>query len=393
MPFLIDAHLDLAYNALTFGRNYLRPAAETRWLEQDTPIPQRTGHTLLGWPDFQRGQVALVFGTLFAAPQRYAAGTWDTQTFKDTAQAYRIYQNQLAYYRRLCDDHPDQFRLVLTRQDLREVLEPWEKTPACLPPEKPFREANVDEPDEPPMDIEEDPRPVVTHPVGIVLLMEGLEGIRAPEEMEEWWELGVRVAGPVWAGTRLCGGTYEPGGFTREGLAVLEVMADLGFALDLSHMTEESALQALDRYEGVILATHANARALLRGVEGERHFTDVTIRRLIERDGVQGVVPFNKFLRPTWSPGDDPQTVTLHTLAAHIDHICQLAGDALHAGLGTDFDGGFGWPAVPSPISTIADLQLLVPVLAEYGYNPESIAQIMGKNWQRLLERILPESA
>ena len=68
--------------------------------------------------------------------------------------------------------------------------------------------------------------------------------------------------------------------------------------LDISHMTEASALQALDRYEGPVIATHANARALIKGVQGERHLTDLTIRRLIERDGVMGVLPFNRFLRP-----------------------------------------------------------------------------------------------
>jgi len=107
---------------------------------------------------------------------------------------------------------------------------------------------------------------------------------------------------------------------------------------------------------------------------------------------VMGVLPYNRFLRPDWLNSDDRQLVTLRTLAAHIDHICQLAGNALHAGLGTDFDGGFGWPAVPYEIDTIADLQKLAPVLAEYGYSDESIGNILGNNWRRHLERNLPES-
>jgi membrane dipeptidase len=381
MPFMIDAHLDLAYNALTFGRDYLRSAAETRRLEQDTATPERTGQTLLGWPDFQRGQVALVFGTLFAPPRRYRSQSWERLAFADSAQAHRIYEQQLNYYRRLCDEHPDQFRLVLNQKDLREVLEPWEQQPAVLPPARPQTEAEA----------EAGPPPeAVTHPVGIVMTMEGLEGLIAPQELEEWWGQGVRLAGPVWAGTRLCGGTYEPGDFTKEGLTVLEIMGDLGFTLDLSHMTEESALQALDRYPGAIIASHANARVLLRGIEGERHFTDRTITRLIERDGIMGVIPYNRFLKTTWSPGSNRETITLATLAAHIDHICQLAGDALHVGLGTDFDGGFGWPSVPYEINTISDMQKLVPVLAERGYDPQSIALILGGNWRRHLERTLP---
>ncbi len=376
MPFIIDAHEDIAYNALTFGRDYLHSAQDTRRLEKDTLTPQRTGHTLLGWPEYQRGQVAVIISTLFSAPRRYQEGSWDTQVFGSPAEARALYERQLNYYLRLTDDHPEQFRLIYNQADLRQVLEPWEKEAAYLPAAQQEEGA-------------ENPK-TVTHPVGLVLSMEGVEGIRAPEEMEAWWQRGVRLAGPVWAGTRFCGGMYEPGEFTREGFELLEIMAELGFTLDISHMNEVSALQALDRYEGPVIASHANARALLKGTESERHLTDGVIRRLVERDGVMGVVPFNRFLRPGWADHEDRQLVTLRTLAAHIDHICQLAGDAKHVGLGTDFDGGFGWPAVPQEINTIEDLQKLAPVLAEYGYNEESTADILGRNWRSLLERTLP---
>lgn len=385
MTWIIDAHQDLAYNALTFGRDYLLPAAQTRRLEIGTEVPQRNGQTLLGWPDFQRGQIALIFGTLFAAPRRYASGAWETQIYKDSSEAIRLLQNQLSYYQRLCGDHPDQFRLIKSRQDMNLLLAEWEKSPAYLSDNNVYNQESREE-----VTTE---RETITHPVGLVLLMEGLEGIRSIEQMEEWWQAGVRIAGPVWAGGRFCGGTYEPGGFTREGFALLEVMGELGFALDISHMNEESTLQAIDRYQGPILATHANVRSLLHGVEGERQLTDQSIRRLIERDGVMGVIPFNKFLRPSWTLNDDRLSVTLHTLAAHIDHICQIAGDDLHAGLGTDFDGGFGWPSVPYPINTIADLQMLGPVLEQYGYNADNTARILGKNWHRHLERTLPDSS
>ena len=379
MPFIIDAHEDLAYNALTFGRNYLHSAAETRRAEQETLTPQRNGQTLLGWADYQRGQVAAIFATLFAAPRRYSAGEWESQIFASPVDARKIYETQLDFYLRLTDEHPDQFRLVRGRKDLAEVLAPWEKTPAYLPVPVKSDEAR-----------EADERPVVTHPVGLLILMEGAEGLRAPEEMEEWYEKGVCMAGPVWAGTRFCGGTLEPGDFTREGYVLLDVMAGLGMTLDISHMNEVSALQALDRYPGSLIASHANARALLKGAKNERHLTDTVIHRLIERNGVIGVLPFNGFLKQDWSPSDDHQSISLRTLVAHIDHICQLAGDARHVALGTDFDGGFGWPAVPHEINTIADMQKLVPLLGEYGYSDESIAGILGKNWQAHLERTLP---
>jgi membrane dipeptidase len=155
-------------------------------------------------------------------------------------------------------------------------------------------------------------------------------------------------------------------------------------------MNEKSALQALDRYEGAILATHANARALLHQPDNERHLTDLTIRRLVEREGVIGMLPFGKFIRPDWSAGDDPMLTTLDHLLAHIDHICQLVGDARHVGLGTDFDGGFGWPHVPYEIENIADLQKLAKRLVERGYGEDDATAILGGNWRALLARTLP---
>lgn len=387
MTYIIDGHQDIAYNALTFGRSYLRSAAETRRIEMGTPTPERTGHTLLGWPEYQRGQVAVIFSTLFTAPSRYLAPEWETQAYKNTAQARTLLRRQLDYYQRLCDENPDQFRMVFNQQDLREVLEPWAAAPANY-----ITRAESQNQEQEPTTKDTQPEPAVTHPVGLALLMESAEGIGSVEEMEEWWEAGVRMVGPVWAGTRFCGGSYQPGGFTREGYALLEVMGDLGMALDISHMTEESALAALDRYEGPVMASHVNARALIKGADNERNLTDRTMRRLFERGGVMGVVPFNRFLRQGWSNSDDRELVRLNMVAAQIDYICQMAGDAKHAALGTDFDGGFGWPAVPLEIDTIADLQKLAAILKEYGYAQDSIDDIMGINWRRHLERILPSS-
>jgi membrane dipeptidase len=361
---LIDAHQDIAYNMLTFGRDYRLPAAETRQREAGTDTPLRNGHTLLGWPDYQRGQVALIFATVFVMPQRFASGAWETLVYRDLAQAGRLMRRQLDLYHRLCDEHPDQFRLVLSRKDLDETMAAWESAPAVYPQE--------------------------THAVGLVLSMESAEGLGAVDELEEFWERGLRWVGPVWAGSRFCGGMYQPGGFTGEGYELLERMAAQGIGLDIAHMNEKSALQALDVFEGTVIASHANAKALLGSEDNERHLSDAVIRRLVERDGVIGVVPYNGFLRQGWRPGDDPQQVTLDLLANHIDHVCQLAGSARHVAIGTDFDGGFGYGAVPVEINTIADLQKLDLLLAGRGYSDEEVTAIFSSNWRRKLERILP---
>lgn len=359
---IVDSHQDLAWNMLTFGRDYARSAEETRHLEEGSQAPVRNGDSLLGWPDYQNGQVAVVFSTLFAAPQRHKLGDWDTLTYMNSDQAHSSYSAQLDAYHRLVDEHPDKFRLVQTLQDLDEILTHWEQ-------------------DE-----------VGEHPVGLVILMEGAEGVRQPPELEEWWERGVRLIGPAWAGTRFCGGTREPGPLTQEGYALLEGMAEFGFTLDLTHMDEQAVLQALDAYSGTIVATHSNPQALLKSADTNRFLSDRVLNGLIERDGIVGIPPFNKFLRWEWTSSEGRDAIPLELVVDHIDYICQLAGDANHVGIGSDFDGGFGLQSVPAEIDTIADLQKLVPLLGKKGYTESDIAAVMGTNWLSLLRQTLPSS-
>jgi membrane dipeptidase len=375
---LVDAHQDLAWNMLTFGRDYTRSAAETRRLEAGGAAPLHNGDTLLGWADYQAGRVAVIFATLFAAPHRRQEGDWDTQVYRDAQQAHRLYRAQLDAYHRLVERHDKKFRLVFGRADLQQVLEHWQRQELDFAP--PPAQAGDQEPVE-----------LQGHPVGLVVLMEGAEGVRSPEELAEWKEWGVRLVGPAWAGTRFCGGTREPGSLTKEGFALLEGMAEAGLVLDLSHMDEQAALQALDVFEGRMVATHANARKLLPRQDDNRHLSDRLIQGLIERDAVIGIVPYNAFLDSGWRTGDPRQPVSIERAAAHIDHICQMAGDARHAGLGSDFDGGFGWQSAPHEINTIADLALLAGLLAQRGYSEADVAAILGQNWLRLLQETLPE--
>jgi membrane dipeptidase len=359
---IVDAHEDLAYNVLNFGRDYLRPAEETRRIEKESgsQTPQHTGQALLGWPDYQRGRVAVVFGTLFVTPARRKQGDWDKQSYADFEQAHRLYHAQLDVYHELADRHPDHFRLIGARRDLEAVLAHWADASAQ------------------------------SHPVGVVPLMEGAEGVRSPSELEQWWQDGLRVIGPAWAGTRYCGGTGDPGPLTGDGRELLEAMAGIGFTLDISHMDPLSALQALDLYPGPVIASHANALALVPGFSSNRLLPDEVIRAALGRGAIIGVVPFNRFLKADWKPGDPPEDVTLETLAAHIDTICQMAGDARHAALGSDFDGGYGRESVPAGVDSIADLQKLAPVLASKGYNDDEVAAILGGNWLRHLQEHLP---
>ena len=366
MPFIIDAHQDMAYNYASYQRDYRRSAAEIRKRENGTAILLETDDTLLGWEDYQRGQVAMLFGSHFLLPARYKKATTNKNkpVYYNAEDTHRLHLQQIDYYR-LLDQSPERlFRLVLSRSDLKAVLAPWQTQPAAFPD--------------------------VTHPVGILISIEGLEGIAKIASIEAYWDLGVRAIGPVWAGGRFCGGTIETGGFTSEGYELLKFMARLGYILDVSHMTDLSVRQALDAYEGTVIASHANARALLGPEPGERHLTDEAIRSLVNRNGVMGIVPNNLFLNLRWNKLIDGRKVSLDLIIEQLDYVCQLAGDARHVAFGTDFDGGFGLQSVPQDIDTIADLQKLSPMLKLKGYSESDIALIFGKNWQTVLENALP---
>ena len=364
MRLIVDSHEDLAWNMLSFGRDYTRSALETRALEAGSPTVERNGDTLLGWPDYQRGRVAVVFATLFASPARHLVGGWERISYPDAdyETAHRIYWRELETYHRLADSHPDKFRLLASRADLGRILDHWLSPTAD------------------------------GHPVGLLPLMEGAEAVRTPAELAEWWDFGLRAIGLAWAGTRYCGGTKEPGPLTDEGRALLKAMSEFPFTLDLSHMDEPAALEALDFYAGPVIATHGNCLALLPNYATNRQFSDRLLGGLIERGGVIGLVPYNAFLKVGWlrAGGSRREEVSLSSLADHIDHVCQLAGNVSHAAIGTDFDGGFGLQSVPQELDTIADLRKLADFLQPRGYSDSDMDAIFGGNWLRHLQENLP---
>ena len=160
--------------------------------------------------------------------------------------------------------------------------------------------------------------------------------------------------------------------------------------LDVSHMSERSFDQAIENYEGVVIASHANPRFAANLSTPERLLTDLQIRKLVERDGGIGVVPYNKFLKTGWNKSDDKTTVPIRRLAEMIDYICQLTGSCQHVGIGSDFDGGFGAESIPFPMDTIADLVLIGDEIATLGYNRREVTSFMSENWLQVLRRGIP---
>ncbi len=314
---IVDAHLDIAFNALNGGRGFL-----------GDPTP---GY-VVSRPALSAAGVGLVFPTLFAMPPSIHS----RNVYRTPGEARLLALAQASYYRSVGLD------LVRDRAELEAHLAGW----------LPGRLAGV-------------------------LLMEGADPILEPGRLGEWAELGVRIVGPAWQRTRYCGGTGQPGGLTELGVALLGAMRRHRMILDLSHMALGAVRESFQIWRGPLMASHANARAL---VPGDRQLNDRTIAEIGRRGGVIGVSFFEKHLRPGGAAG-------LDDVVRHVRHIAAAAGGPEHVGLGTDLDGGF--EASRSAVASYADLLELRGRLRPH-FTHEQVEGIMGGNWIAFLRRSLP---
>ena len=363
MSIIVDAHEDIAWNTLCFGRDYLRSAYDIRRREENGPVEAVNGVAMLGLPEWLKGGVAVIGATLFTPPERRRTSLLE-QHYSDANEAHALALRQIEIYERMAQQS-NQIKLIRASADLETVLRTWDDFDPTLP-EDPKRDERQ---------------------VGLVYLIEGGDSIREPAEVEWWHERGVRLIGPAWAGTQYCGGTDEPGPLTAAGVDLLKHMRPFNLVLDLSHMDERAFLQALDQYDGPIIASHSNPRALTNNTN--RHLSDEMIKALIQHDGVIGTLVFNKFLLRDWEHEHPRDAATVETVVAAIDHVCQIAGDARHAAIGTDFDGGFGMKSTPAGFDTVADLQIIAPALEQRGYVAADVELIMNGNWVRVLSGAL----
>jgi membrane dipeptidase len=300
--------------------------------------------------------VALCLATLLARSTGRAAPHID---YPSSVQAFGIARGQLAYYYGL--ERAGHVRIITNLVQLDNHMAEWAAWDA-------------------------DALDSAAPPLGFIISMESADPILSPAELPEWWELGVRVVGPAHYGPgRYAGGTSTELGLTELGQALLAKMAWLGMILDLTHFSDQAFWQALETYQGPVLASHNNCRSL---VPHQRQFSDEQLRAIFERDGVIGVAFDTWMLQPGWVIGQSSNAqVTLANVVDHLDYICQLAGHTRHAAIGTDLDGGFGRDQSPHDLDTIADLQKLIGLLAGRGYSHEDIAAIMHGNWLRLLRQ------
>ena len=229
-------------------------------------------------------------------------------------------------------------------------------------------------------------RPRKQLPIGYILSLEGADSMITLKHLERSYADGLRAIGPAHYGPgRYAHGTDAEGPLTPQGRELLKEMQKLGMILDATHLCDEGFWDAMDHFDGPVWASHQNCRAL---APWNRQFADDQIKAVIERGGVLGMAFDAIMMVPGWvhlrSKPSDFQ-LRIERICDHIDHICQLAGNAKHVGIGTDLDGGFGTEQMPMDMDSIADLQSLPVLLAKRGYSLEDIEGIMWRNFVEFL--------
>jgi len=358
---IIDAHLDLAWNALQWSRDLTQSVYTLRAREARREGAGRSQNTV-SLPALRRGRVALCFGTLLARVNERGAPEID---YASPAQAYATAQGQLAYYHALAQQK--HARLITTRAQLDAHIAEWETWDAAHATET-----------------------IHTPPLGIVISMECADPILTPDQLPAWRAAGLRVIGPAHYGrNRYVGGTGTDVGFNEAGIQLLNALQRSGMILDVTHLSDEAFWEALSLHDGAIIASHHNCRAL---VPHQRQLSDEQIHALIQRDAVIGAAFDIWMLIPDWSFGKSHnRQASIATVAEHIDHVCQIAGNSLHSGIGSDLDGGFGRESSPYDLDTIADVQRLADALAARDFDDDDIANVMHRNWLRALRRAWQE--
>lgn len=355
---IIDAHLDLAMNALEWNRDLSMELNQIRQLERNMPDKPDRGKGTVCLPELRKGKIGIVVATQLA---RYSPPESHLPGWNSPQQAWAMTQAQLVWYREM--EAIGEMKQILDRRDLEDMLALWKDL--SVPDDK--------------------------KPVGYILSLEGADSLVDISYLSKAYDYGLRALGLSHFGPgRYAPGTKTEGPLTPLGKELLREMERFNLILDTTHLTDQGFEQALDLYHGPIWASHNNVRKI---VPNQRQLKDEQIKRLVERDAVIGGmldcwamdIRFIDTISDPWQ-----LDIRLEHLVDHWDHICQIAGNSLHVAIGSDLDGIFGTEQSPWDINSIADLQKLEDILLGRGYKETDIDNIFHGNWIRFLRKALP---
>ena len=355
--FIVDAHLDLSMNAMEWNRDLTRPLSEINAREVGMTDKPDRAKAVISLEELRKGNIGLVVATQiarFVRPESIIPG-WNSPQ-----QAWAQTQAQLTWYEEMIAI--GEMAMIKNQQDLKAHLRLWN-----------------------------DENGTKKKPIGFILSLEGADSLVDISYLERAYNKGLRAIGPAhYLEGRYANGTDSTGQMGQMGLDLLKEIERLNMILDVTHLCDDAFWQALDNYNGVLWASHNNCRKF---VNHNRQYSDEQIKAIIERNGIIGVALDAWMMVPNWERGvSDPISMNcnLEITIDNIDHICQLAGNTNHIGIGSDLDGAFGREQCPYDLETIADLQKIVFLLEKRGYKDFDIKKIMHQNWIDFMLKHLP---
>ncbi|GAB4244852.1 MAG: dipeptidase [Acidobacteriota bacterium] len=206
-------------------------------------------------------------------------------------------------------------------------------------------------------------------------------------------------------------------GLSPLGRELVGRLNDRGVMIDLSHLSDEAALQVLELSRAPVIASHSSCRAFTPG--WERNLSDELIRRIAAGGGVvqvnfgrmflvddyrrnrmEQVRRFRDFLRTRELEADAPEAVafrrrlagefplprvTVADVADHVEHIVKLVG-VDHVGFGSDYEGLDG--DLPEGLENVSRYPALLAELRRRGFDREALEKIAGGNLLRVWREV-----
>ncbi len=402
IPFF-DSHLDLAYLAVN-KRDMLATLPELEKSAANLPHPPAAVTLPSLAPHANTfGGVRLALGTIFTEPVASAALAIAPEKYPshDADAAHRAGRAQLEAYL----TWRDQGHINLSLRDLLRsdsgtgdirggmgVAEPVPPSPERLLARLGNRRPGPHVASASSGQATQSSEP---QPLTVGILIENADPIRSPDELEWWRERGVVAIGMAWIHqSRYAGGNATSHGLSDLGRDLVRRMDALRIVHDASHLSDRAFSELIECARGPVMASHSNCRALLADPSEQRHLSDAQIRAIVERPapanqvpgGIIGLNLFSRFLDTT---AHDSGRASIESCVRHVEHVCEISGDLLHVGLGSDMDGGFPSSRLPAAIDRPEHLPRLLDALINRGWTDADLRSFAFGNWTRFFNQAL----
>jgi len=252
---------------------------------------------------------------------------------------------------------------------------------------------------------------------GRIAVLIGLEGAVAldgvPEELDTFFDLGLRVLTIAWSDNSFCGSVFGSGsGLSEAGVALVKRCEELGIVVDVSHASDQAFADVLSCTRHPFIASHSNCRAVC---PNPRNLSDDMIRQLSDRGGVLGInlgsgflsedffnrqnrhhqrffrqvneegIPFAEAMEEARAAIASIPRPPVDWIARHVRHAIDVGGEDC-VGFGSDFDG---IESTPVGIDSCANYVEILETLERNGLTTRQIEKVCWSNFERVICDIL----